>query len=168
MGGTFDNTSGANNQINASSKVRRDLPLSDPALQNEITGYLIRRLMPDIKRAYDFDVAGADNFKIGRYDGSEAGHFRPHRDNIVPELAWRRFAMSLLLNDASEYDGGGLRFAEYSDHIYGANEGDAVIFSCSMLHEVMEVTRGSRYILLTFLYGREEQLAMQRGELKGP
>ena len=164
MGGTLDNISGVDNQLKVSSKVRRDLNIGDEALKNEITGLLIRRLLPEIKRAYDFDVAGAGEFKIGRYDGVDEGHFKPHRDNIAPSVTWRRFALSLLLNDASEYDGGGMRFSEYSDHIYGANAGDAIVFSCSLLHEVMAVTRGSRYILLAFLYGPTELQAMQQGQ----
>ena len=29
----------------------------------------------------------------------------------------------------------------------------AICFSCSLLHEALEVTQGTRYVLMAFLYG---------------
>ena len=33
--------------------------------------------------------------------------------------------------------------------------GDAVIFSCYLVHEALPVIRGERFVLLTFFYGEE-------------
>jgi predicted 2-oxoglutarate/Fe(II)-dependent dioxygenase YbiX len=61
------------------------------------------------------------------------------------------FALSLNLND--DYEGGQLRFPEYGNHLYRPDAGAALIFSCAHLHEVLEVTAGRRFVLLSFLYG---------------
>lgn len=158
MGGTFNNVTGKDNQLKAATKIRRDLTVSDSDLNARITNLVGRRVIPEIKRAYDFSVTGGTSFKLCRYDGRESGRFRPHRDNVVAGVAWRRFALSLLLNDAADYQGGGMRFLEYSDNIYRADAGDAIVFSCSLLHEVMTVTHGSRYVLLAFMYGAEQEM----------
>ena len=55
--------------------------------------------------------------------------------------------------NTGEYEGGGLRFPEYGEHIYKPEIGEAIIFSCSFLHEAMDVTEGDRYVLLGFLMG---------------
>ena len=79
--------------------------------------------------------------------------------------------MSLLLNDPDEYEGGELRFAEYGPELYRPAAGDAVIFSCSLLHEVLPVRQGRRFVLLCFLFGDEEarRLAQrQSSKRQGP
>ena len=68
--------------------------------------------------------------------------------------------MSLNLND--DYSGGELRFTEFGDDRYRPAAGDAVIFSCAHLHEVIPVTRGKRFALLTFLY---DETARRRDEI---
>lgn len=78
-----------------------------------------------------------------------ADFFRPHRDNLIPELATRRFAATINLND--DYGGGGLRFPEYGPHHYRPPAGGAILFSSSLLHEAVPVVAGRRYALLTFL-----------------
>ncbi|MEE2619026.1 MAG: 2OG-Fe(II) oxygenase, partial [Candidatus Poribacteria bacterium] len=64
--------------------------------------------------------------------------------------AHRRFAMSLNLNQG--YKGGYLRFPEFGSNLYQPEVGEALVFSCSHLHEVTEVTKGRRFALLSFLF----------------
>src|SRR3546814_4030027 len=78
-------------------------------------------------------------------------YFRPHRDNTTKGTAHRRFAVTLNLN-ADEFEGGELRFPEFGPHLYKPPTGGAVVFSCSLLHEAMPVTKGRRYVFLPFLY----------------
>lgn len=140
----------------AISKVRRDLEITDPALQKRLAGAFGRRIVPAVSKAFSFDTRRTTGFKIGRYGGEKGGYFRPHRDNLTPAVAHRRFAVSLLLNDPADYDGGALTFPEFGPDLYRAPAGAALIFSCSLLHEVTPVTRGHRFVLLTFLFGAEE------------
>ena len=122
----------------------------------ETTGFLdarmARRLIPEIRKAFQYPVTRRERFHIARYEGARGGFQHGHRDNPTPELAHRRFALSLNLN-TDEYEGGALRFPEYGDHRYRAEAGSALVFSSSLLHEVLEVTSGRRYVLLSHLYG---------------
>lgn len=140
------------------AKLRRDHSLSDPSLSEAVAETLGRRLLPEIRRAFQFPVTRFEVPKVVRYSAPEGsqpgGFFRPHRDNTTPDAAHRRFAMTLNLNDG--YDGGALCFPEFGPTLYAPRAGGAIVFSCSLLHEATEVRRGDRYVLLTFFYGEEE------------
>ena len=97
-----------------------------------------------------FDGFALETFKIGCYKAEQAGFFNVHRDDTSPATKNRKFAMTLNLN-TGEYEGGDLRFPEYGPDLYRPPKGAAVLFSCSMLHEVVPVTKGERFVLLTFL-----------------
>ena len=58
--------------------------------------------------------------------------------------------MSINLND--DFDGGEVSFPEYGPRSFKPPPGGAVVFSCSLLHAVSQVTRGKRYAFLPFLY----------------
>jgi predicted 2-oxoglutarate/Fe(II)-dependent dioxygenase YbiX len=48
-----------------------------------------------------------------------------------------------------------LSFPEFGPRRYRAPTGGAVVFSCSLLHQVDPVTRGRRHAFLPFLYDEE-------------
>lgn len=128
-------------------------------LREAIQARLRRRLLPEIKRAFQFEVTRMERYIVARYDGGEGGFFRPHKDNTTPGTAHRRFACTINLN-AEDYTGGDLRFPEFGQRTYRAPSGGAVVFSCSLLHEATPVASGSRYAFLPFFY--DEQAALQR------
>ena len=74
--------------------------------------------------------------------------FGAHRDNGAPTTADRAFAVSLNLND--DFEGGELVFPEYAGVRVSPPAGGAAVFSCSLLHQVLPVTRGRRFVLTTF------------------
>ena len=51
-----------------------------------------------------------------------------------------------------DYEGGYIKFPEFGANLYQPEVGEALIFSCSHLHEVTEVTKGRRFALLSFLF----------------
>ena len=136
-------------------KIRRDHFIKEGPALVKIKHYVVNRILPEMKKAYNYEVTRFEDFRIACYDASRGGYFRPHRDNTTDGTAHRRFAMSLLLND--EYEGGSLRFPEYGPHTYRPGAGAAVIFSCSLLHEATDVTAGRRFVLLSFFYGEAER-----------
>ena len=138
-------------QPNHAVKRRRDHHVTDEKLMQEIFGLMQRRVVPEIRRAYNFHVSRFEEFKIVRYDANVGGYFKPHRDNTAPQTLHRRFAMTLNLN-SDEYEGGNLRFPEFGNTVYRPGTGDAVIFSCNLLHEAQNVTKGERFVLLAFLF----------------
>ncbi len=110
-----------------------------------------RRIGPVLYKAFQFETAHVYGFQIGAYNDARQDYFRPHRDNVTKATQNRRFAMSVNLND--DYDGGCIRFAEWGGALYSPPAGGAIVFSCSLLHEALPVTRGTRFVALTFLSG---------------
>lgn len=141
---------GARVVIDRQVKRRRDLMLTDSKLLDEINTCIWRRVKPEVEKAFQFCMTYFERYLIGCYDEQSQGFFKAHRDNTNIGMAHRRFAMTLNLNDG--YEGGCLRFPEYGTDLYRPEPGSAVLFSCSLLHEVTPVTRGTRFALLSFFY----------------
>ncbi len=143
-------------KLDASKKRRRDFLLEpSDALHRRVIETLARRLVPEIKRAFQVDVAHLDRILIARYDDT-GGYFRRHRDDAAAHIAFRQFAVSLNLN-THEYEGGDIMFPEFSDDRFAPPAGGAAVFSASLLHEATAVTRGQRYVLLTFMHSAEAE-----------
>lgn len=136
---------------NARMKRRQDHWIEDRSLLARLKRRLHARVIPEIRKAFCFDVTEIERFVVGCYDASDQGFFSMHRDNTQLGTAHRRFATTINLN-AEDYEGGELWFPEYGPMMYKAPTGSAVVFSCSLLHEVRPVTKGRRYAFLPFLY----------------
>jgi len=132
-----------------------DYYIADEAALQQTRESVERRLLPMVYRGFQFRVTRIERYLVGCYDSATGGYFRPHRDNTAPVVAHRRFALTINLNE--DYEGGRLRFPEFGDQVYRAAPGDAIVFSCSLLHEVTPVTSGRRYAFVTFLYDEPSQ-----------
>lgn len=117
-----------------------------------IDSRLAPRLMPEIHRAFNYRVTRHERYRIACYEGIGPGAPHGHRDNTEPLVAHRRFAVTVNLN-TEEYEGAELRFPEFSEAAYKTPAGSAIVFSCSLLHEVMAMRSGRRFALLAFLFG---------------
>jgi peroxiredoxin/predicted 2-oxoglutarate/Fe(II)-dependent dioxygenase YbiX len=146
-----------------SFKKRRDFNLAehDPVLLQKVNDLVIDRVKPEIKKVFQFNVTRFERHVVACYEGKNGGFFNRHRDNTTKGTAHRRFAMTVNLN-TGEYDGGCLWFPEYGRQLYRPDVGEAVIFSCSLLHEVTPVTSGRRFALLSFFYDDEDAQLRQR------
>ena len=154
----------ANWKPDPSVKMRRDIYLESGPWLDRVRDALVRRVLPEIQRCFNFQVTQHEVFKVIRYDEG-AGYFRPHRDNESKDTRHRRFAMTLNLNTGA-YAGGELRYPEFGPDLYEPERGGAAIFSCSLLHEALPVTRGKRYALLGFFFSDAESMApMQHREM---
>ncbi len=134
-----------------SFKRRKDYEIESEEIKAHFRACLVRRLVPEIAKAFQFHVTRIERYIVACYDSETGGYFRPHRDNTTRGTAHRRFAVTINLN-AEEYEGGDLRFPEFGTRTYRAPTGGAVVFSCSLLHEATPVTKGVRYATLPFLY----------------
>jgi peroxiredoxin/predicted 2-oxoglutarate/Fe(II)-dependent dioxygenase YbiX len=141
-------------------KRRRDWLITDPKLLEQINALLARRVLPEIEKAFQFRVTCFERYVVACYQASNQGFFQPHRDNTAAGNAHRRFALTLNLNGG--YEGGCLRFPEFSADLYAPGPGSAAVFSCSLLHEATPVTQGQRFVLLSFLYGDEDAKLRQQ------
>jgi hypothetical protein len=146
--------------VDDSHKVRRDVLVEDARLKSVLRERIARRLAPQIAKAFQFHATRLERYLVGCYTADDAGHFNRHRDNTTKGTAHRRFAVSIGL-DAEGYDGGDLRFPEFDLRCHRPPTGGAVVFSCSLLHEVLPVTRGKRYAFLPFLFDESAEQVRQ-------
>ena len=134
----------------ANHKKRSDHLLADERLIAATRERVHRRIVPQIQKVHQFIVTRMERFLVGCYTAEDGGHFRAHRDNTTSGTAHRRFAVSINLN--SDFEGGTLSFPEFGPRQYKPDTGAAVVFSCSLLHQVVPVTAGRRYAFIPFLY----------------
>lgn len=142
-------------------KRRRDRVIKDEKLRIACMHRIHDRLLPEIKKAFQFKATRIERYIVACYEAKDAGHFRAHRDNTTAGTAHRKFAVSLNLN-TGEYQGGMLRFPEFGGRTYQPPLGGAVVFSCSLLHEATPVSNGKRYAFLPFLYDEDAAVLRRR------
>ncbi len=160
QGQKLDNTVASSkvrsNRNNPKTKMRADVIIpEDSSESQELVEAIRRRLLPEVLKGFGFRVSRMEHFRIGCYDSTSGGYFAPHRDNTTPLTKHRRYALTLNLN-TGEYEGGFLRFPEYGPQLYAPPVGGAVVFYCSLLHCVLPVTRGRRFVIVGFFWGEEE------------
>jgi predicted 2-oxoglutarate/Fe(II)-dependent dioxygenase YbiX len=134
-------------------KRRKDYLIEDEALMQQTRNRINRRIVPEILKVHAFKATRMERYIVSCYSAEDAAHFRAHRDNTTKGTAHRRFAVSINLN--SEFEGGEVSFPEYGPRSFRPPVGGAVVFSCSLLHAVSQVTGGRRYAFLPFLYDEE-------------
>jgi predicted 2-oxoglutarate/Fe(II)-dependent dioxygenase YbiX len=152
------------NRANPKTKSRTDviIPEDSPESQ-ELVNIMARRLLPEILKGFGFRVSRMEHFRVGCYDSISGGYFAPHRDNTTPLTKHRRYALTLNLN-TGEYEGGHLRFPEYGPQLYAPLAGGAIVFYCSLLHLVLPVTLGRRFVIVGFFWGEEEHKIYESGQ----
>lgn len=148
-------------------KKRHDVALLDKALYGRVKQDLTRRLIPEIFKVFGFKTSNMEAVRIGCYDSAYKGFFGRHRDNRTRYTAHRKFAVTL--NLSQNYDGGQVRFPEYGRLLYSSKTGGAIVFSCSLLHEALPVTKGKRFAMFTFLTDSEgeamaKKMRIQEGD----
>nr|WP_275297545.1 redoxin domain-containing protein [Maricaulis parjimensis] len=129
---------------------RIDHVIKDQALLARLDKRINERVLPQIAKAFAFQVTRRETLHIARYAGPRQGIEIGHRDNTSPATQYRRFALSVALND--DYEGGGLVFREFSNRGYRGEPGTAFVFSSSLLHEIEETTAGVRYNLISHFF----------------
>ena len=138
----------------ADLKRTEDYMVVEPMMQKAISDRLAYRIGPELVKVFAFDREFTFDAHVVLSYSAEGKHFfAAHRDNGAPTTADRAFAVSLNLND--DYEGGELIFPEYSALRVSPPAGGAAVFSCSVLHEALPVTRGRRFVLTTFFRAKK-------------
>jgi predicted 2-oxoglutarate/Fe(II)-dependent dioxygenase YbiX len=145
---------------NPDFKRRRDYIILDEPTKAALQRRIERKLAPEIRKAFQFQPTRIERFMVSCYDAAEGAFFKAHRDNMTKGTAHRRFAVTINLN--RDFDGGDLIFPEFGPRTYRAPVGGAIVFSCSLLHQVTRVTRGVRYATLPFLHDEAAEEIRQR------
>ena len=130
-------------------KRTEDYMVTEPMMQKAISDRIAYRIGPELVKVFAYDREFTFDAHVVLSYSAEGQHFfAAHRDNGAPTTADRSFAVSLNLND--DFEGGELVFPEYSSLKVSPRAGAAAVFSCSVLHAALPVTRGRRFVLTTF------------------
>jgi predicted 2-oxoglutarate/Fe(II)-dependent dioxygenase YbiX len=135
-------------------KRTEDYMVVEPMMQKAISDRLAYRIGPELGKVFAFEREFTFDAHVVLSYSAEGEHFfSAHRDNGAPTTADRAFAVSLNLND--DFEGGELMFPEYSAVKVSPPAGAAAVFSCSVLHEALPVTRGRRFVLTSFFRAKK-------------
>ena len=130
-------------------KQTEDYTIVEPMMLKAVSDRLAYRIGPELTKVFGYDREFTfDSHVVLSYSAEGKHFFGAHRDNGAPTTANRSFAVSLNLND--DFDGGELALPEYAGVRVCAPLGGAAVFSCSLLHVALPVTRGRRFVLTTF------------------
>lgn len=130
------------------------LALRSPELTGPLDEAWQRIVRPAIQHVFQHDTPSREHWLVSRY--SAPGHFMAaHRDRGTQATQHRNYTLTINLN-GGEYEGGELRFPEFGGDLYQPEPGTAVVWSGNMMHEVLPVTRGTRFIVGAHLSGKAQ------------
>ena len=138
-------TQGSNGKqfVQEKHKIRLDYTLS-----NKECSFIDK---PIIKKS-DCGCTLRERWRLLYYNGDcEKKAFRDSHTDWTSHSCHRRISIIIGLTDSSEYEGGELVFKN-NNLKYKINKFSAVIFDSKLLHEVLPVTQGKRYVLQAFLF----------------
>ncbi len=122
--------------------------IADKALAEKLGKILLRRVGPELEKAFSFDDLAFESLALRWDDPSAPADRRTEVDD--PATQGRSFSLVLDL-DSAAYEGGEILFPEYGPHHYRLGNGGAVVFSGALLRELEPVTKGRRNLLLATL-----------------
>jgi hypothetical protein len=93
-----------------------------------------------------------ERWRLLFYNGDvEKKAFRDAHTDWTVNACHRRMSIIIGLSNPSDYEGGELVFP--NDNLkYKINKGSAIIFDSKLIHEVLPVTKGKRYVIQAFLF----------------
>ena len=142
-----------------------------------MTGYvcneeLHKELYEFLEKA-DCDCNLRERWRLLYYNGdNDEKAFRDEHTDWTHFSCHRRMSIIIGISDPSEYEGGELIFKN-NNLKYKLGKGSAVIFDAKLVHEVLPVTKGKRYVLQAFLFNdsgysfKKEKNGIQHFKLLG-
>jgi PKHD-type hydroxylase len=103
---------------------------------------------------WEYPLTGFEKTQIGRYKAEDKGYYDWHMDSGPPENGiQRKLSCVILLNDASEFEGGILQFKGMEDRDVLTKRGSVIVFPSFIEHKVTPVTAGIRYSAVAWASG---------------
>ena len=115
------------------------------AVDGWLRAALASRLFPLLANKYSYELESfrfRDLFFV-RYEAMGQNSVGVHRDGSV-------LSFNVLLNPASEFDGGGTWF-DHTQKTHTIKQGDVLVHSGKLRHAGTQITRGHRYIVVGFV-----------------
>ena len=113
---------------------------------------ILNKIAVSANKYFNYNINGIEKAQIIRYKAPSNG-YEYHMD-IGPEgtSALRKISMSLLLND--NYEGGEICFrSSESEKCTRPQVGEVVLFSSFLSHKIKPITKGERYVVVTWFTG---------------
>jgi predicted 2-oxoglutarate/Fe(II)-dependent dioxygenase YbiX len=139
----------AGNKINSNQKRRLDLHIKSKSILEKIDNEIYDKLYTDVVENFT-DIKYREKWKIGFYSESDQGFYNLHTDN-ARNTKYRKTSLVCMLSEPDEYEGGELYFQKL-DKQFKLNKGDVIIFDSALMHGVHPVTKGKRYVLISFFF----------------
>jgi peroxiredoxin len=124
-------------------------------LNQAIQQQIAQKLLPEIAKIFYVNISRIEKYAVSCRNFENSKLIRHNRFNNSPKTAHRKFVVIINWND--EFEGGQVRFPEYSDILYNIPTGGALVASCNMIQEILPMTKGSKYSSMLFCY--DEKLA---------
>ena len=118
------------------------------------TSWVFERMAKAVREVndtvYGFDVSQfREGFQFTRYEVGE--YYGPHYDIGPGKLAERKLSLTVQLSAPDEYAGGDLII--YPEFVAPKEQGTMTVFPSFMCHNVLPVTAGVRFSLVSWLAG---------------
>ncbi len=139
------NGSGVHRQYRSAQSL---VPANDSVFRKEFAEMMDQIIRPLIRSAWTTDFPNHCGTHLVRYQ--PGGFYVPHIDTI-PEEKYRYFTFLCYLND--DFEGGETSFPQLNLSVK-PESGKAILFPSSYLHGAEPVTRGEKYVLISWLTGR--------------
>lgn len=141
-------------RVHMDKKIRLEYGLNDKELLEVENNY--EHLRNKLYKKFNVFGLYREKWKIGHYLGSNNGFYVEHRDN-QSRIKHRDISCICMLSNEDDYEGGELHFKELKKE-FRLKKGSAIFFNSNLLHGVKPVTKGERFILLSFISSVESGL----------
>lgn len=109
---------------------------------------------------FGFDIShGIFEMQFTMYNANEKAKYDWHSDTMfkINRRSDRKLSFVLQLSDPLEYDGGSFEFNNVDNAVFNQKDflpkGSVIVFPSVLEHRVTEVTRGTRYSLVSWIEG---------------
>lgn len=121
----------------------------------EETEWIYQRIQGAYTQAnlnYRFEILGCSYFQVTEYP--VGGKYDWHEDVGDKLISKRKLSLSVQLSDPNDYEGGDLEFLNQLPYTADfRQQGSVIVFPSFLAHRVTEVTRGTRWSLIAWVFG---------------
>jgi PKHD-type hydroxylase len=108
----------------------------------------------NVQAGWDYSLLGFEKTQVSKYRAENKGYYDWHMDCADPVNGiQRKLSCVILLNDASEFEGGILQLKGMEDRNVLTKRGSIIVFPSFVEHQVTPVTAGTRYTAVTWASG---------------
>lgn len=148
--------------VNVNQKRRKDLFIQKSDHLNKLDNKIYEKIYFDVRDTFN-DINYREPWKLGHYHEEDKGFYNLHTDTAGHrgEKA-RKISIVCCLSSVDDYEGGQLHFPELKKE-FKLDKGDLIAFKSHLMHGVKPITKGERYVLISFMFGDEGSVVRLQG-----